>query len=341
MKVLPLLTFLLAGILSLSTTTHAASLTTDEVLVRLQEVIETEKGFEKLTADLNEMDEKSLVALLKNFDRTFPRLRDNYTSRYQNFAKSQFSGKAKTKKSKLIREYRSDFMKVYALGEGPMKPLLKTKSMPAIKGLKKLIMPEVKEIFATAPQALHDQRKLVMILAKFRDAIVEAAVLPDQTPAEKGIVSFEKETISSFAGLPRDGLRIMKKNDQIAVKGDVLPKEREGIREMNEWRLLLGLNALEIDPKLCDASRGHSEDMNKNGFFAHDSPIKGKETPWKRAAIEGTKASGENIYMGSESPGAANKGWFFSPGHHKNMFRASHKRIGLGKYSRHWTQMFG
>ncbi|MDC0270126.1 CAP domain-containing protein, partial [bacterium] len=110
---------------------------------------------------------------------------------------------------------------------------------------------------------------------------------------------------------------------------------------VNEWRLLLGLNALDLDPKLCEASRGHSEDMNKHKFFAHESPIDGKETPWKRAAEAGTKATGENIYMGSQVPASANKGWFFSPGHHKNMFKNSHIRIGLGQYNRYWTQMFG
>ena len=254
---------------------------------------------------------------------------------------TQYSGEAKAEANRQIRQYRKDFMMVYQLNEAAMKPLLKTKSMPAIKGLKKLIMPSAEQVFATAPATLNQQRKIVLILAKFRDAIVDTAILHDEEKAEEKIISKEKEAISSVAGLPRDGLRIMGDNDKIAAKENVPDDERKGIQEVNEWRLLLGLNALIIDSKLCDASRGHSEDMERHKFFAHESPLAGKKTPWDRAANEGTKASGENIFMGSTLPAAANKGWFYSPGHHKNMFKGSHKQIGLGRYGRHWTQMFG
>lgn len=319
----------------------AATLTTNEIFVRLQAVIETNKGFDALASDLENLENKELTPLLQEFDKTWPQLRNRYLKDHNDFVQSQFTGEAKTKASRQIRQYRKDFMMVYHQGENAMKPLLKTKSMPAIKGLKKLIMPDAKHIFATAPVALDQQRKIVLTLAKFRDAIVDTAVLPDEEKAEANILSTEKEVISSYAGLPREGLRIMRDNDKIAEKENIPEDEREGIREVNEWRLLLGLNALTIDSKLCDASRGHSEDMAKNNFFAHESPIPGKKTPWDRAANEGTKASGENIYMGSTAPTSANKGWFYSPGHHKNMFKGSHKRIGLGCYGRYWTQMFG
>lgn len=336
MKVLLSLLFFLAFL-----PLKGATLTTNEVFVRLQSSIESGKGFEDLVSDLEDLESKELVAILKEFDQTWIQLRSRYLKTHEEFVRSQFTGEAKTEATRAIRKYRQDFMEVYQLGEVPMKPLLKSKSMPAIEELKKLMMPSAKQILATAPAALDQQRKLVLLLAKFRDAIVDTAVLPDEEKSEAAIFQIEKDVISSFADLPRDGLRIMKENDKIAEKGNVPDDEREGIREVNEWRLLLGLNALVIDPKLCDASRGHSEDMNKNNFFAHESPIQGKKTPWDRAANEGTKASGENIYMGSTAPASANKGWFYSPGHHKNMFKASHTRIGLGRYGSHWTQMFG
>lgn len=320
---------------------EAATLTTNEIFVRLQTVIESNKGLENLISNLENLENKELVPLLKEFDQTWPQLRDRYLKEHNDFVQTQFSGEAKTEANRQIRQYRKDFMMVYQLNEVAMKPLLKTKSMPAIKGLKKLIMPNPEQIFANAPVTLTQQRKIVLILAKFRDAVVSTAVLYDEEEAVEKIISKEKETISSVAGPPREGLRIMEQNDKIAAKENIPDHEREGIREVNEWRLLLGLNALLIDSKLCDASRGHSEDMDKHKFFAHESPLAGKKTPWDRATNEGTKASGENIYMGSTKPTAANRGWFYSPGHHKNMFKGSHKQIGLGKYGRHWTQMFG
>ena len=319
----------------------AATLTTNEIFVRLQAVIENNEGLGDLISDLETLENKELVPLLKEFDQTWPLLRDRYLKDHNDFVQAQYSGEAKAEANRQIRQYRKDFMMVYQLNEAAMKPLLKTKSMPAIKGLKKLMMPSAEQVFATAPATLNRQRKIVLILAKFRDAIVDTAVLHDEEKAEQKIISKEKEAISSVAGLPRDGLRIMGDNDKIAAKENVPDDERRGIREVNEWRLLLGLNALIIDSKLCDASRGHSEDMERHKFFAHESPLAGKKTPWDRAANEGTKASGENIYMGSTLPAAANKGWFYSPGHHKNMFKGSHKQIGLGRYGRHWTQMFG
>ena len=319
----------------------AATLTTNEIFVRLQAVIENNEGLDDLISDLETLENKELVPLLKEFDQTWPQLRDRYLKDHNDFVQTQYSGEAKAEANRQIRQYRKDFMMVYQLNEAAMKPLLKTKSMPAIKGLKKLIMPSAEQVFATAPATLNQQRKIVLILAKFRDAIVDTAILHDEEKAEEKIISKEKEAISSVAGLPRDGLRIMGDNDKIAAKENVPDDERKGIQEVNEWRLLLGLNALIIDSKLCDASRGHSEDMERHKFFAHESPLAGKKTPWDRAANEGTKASGENIFMGSTLPAAANKGWFYSPGHHKNMFKGSHKQIGLGCYGRHWTQMFG
>ena len=319
----------------------AATLTTNEIFVRLQAVIENNEGLGDLISDLETLENKELVPLLKEFDQTWPLLRDRYLKDHNYFVQTQYSGEAKAEANRQIRQYRKDFMMVYQLNEAAMKPLLKTKSMPAIKGLKELIMPSAEQVFATAPAPLNRQRKIVLILAKFRDAIVDTAVLHDEEKAEEKIISKEKEAISSVVGLPRDVLRIIGDNDKIAAKENVPDDERKGIREVNEWRLLLGLNALIIDSKLCDASRGHSEDMERHKFFAHESPLAGKKTPWDRAANEGTKASGENIYMGSTLPAAANKGWFYSPGHHKNMFKGSHKQIGLGRYGRHWTQMFG
>jgi uncharacterized protein YkwD len=151
----------------------------------------------------------------------------------------------------------------------------------------------------------------------------------------------EQNIARKASGLDRDGLRILEKNRKIAKNADIPPEIAEGIEECNMWRLYTGRNALVIDPKLCEAAHGHSQDMAERNFFAHVSPVPGKTQFTDRARRAGTTASGENIYMGSTDPHAANEGWFFSPGHHKNMFNEGHRRIGLGRFNRHWTQMFG
>ena len=319
----------------------AAPRATDEILSRLQTCIETETSIDGLVGSLEELEGKEIEAILKEYDKTWPKLRDKYLSDYEAEAKQKYSGSFKADQNRMIKGYREDFMRVRDMPEGPMKKEIPKVSKPAIDGLRKILMPTPEELLATSKPSLQKMRKMILVLANFRDALVEAAVIPDQEKSAAMILESEKEVAAKLGGLDRDGLRIMKKNDEIAAKSKIPSGERECIREVNEWRMLLGQSALVIDPKLCEASRGHSEDMNKLNFFAHMSPVPGKKTPGDRAAKAGTKWSGENIYMGSQSPAAANKGWFYSPGHHKNMFKGGHKTIGVGQYERHWTQMFG
>lgn len=114
-----------------------------------------------------------------------------------------------------------------------------------------------------------------------------------------------------------------------------------GMTAVNAMRIMCGLRPLVYDVKLCTAATGHSTDMQNENFFAHESPVPGKKTFTDRAALAETTASGENIYMGSTNPTEAIKAWFLSPGHHKNMLGEGHKRQGLGRAGKHWTQMFG
>ncbi len=133
--------------------------------------------------------------------------------------------------------------------------------------------------------------------------------------------------------------RVLEENAKLATMID--PREVAGMQALDAMRIMCGLRPLLYDVKLCEAARGHSADMEAKGFFSHDSPVPGKATPWDRAKLADTTASGENIYMGSGSPVAALKGWFLSPGHHKNMLSDSNTRQGLGRVGKHWTQLFG
>lgn len=117
-------------------------------------------------------------------------------------------------------------------------------------------------------------------------------------------------------------------------------EEARGIHALNRRRVLLGLPAQRIDPKLCRACRTHSRDMVEGGFFAHDSPVAGRETPWKRAAEAGTSASAENIAAGASTGPDTILQWWYSPGHHRNMLGGG-DRTGLGRFESHWTQLFG
>jgi uncharacterized protein YkwD len=133
--------------------------------------------------------------------------------------------------------------------------------------------------------------------------------------------------------------QIMAENAQLA--GQLDPKTLEGMRGLDQLRVVCGLKPLAIDLKLCQAATGHSADMQLHKFFAHKSPLPGKTMPEDRARLAGTTASGENIYMGSVSSASAGKAWFLSPGHHKNMLNENHRRQGLGRSGNYWTHLFG
>ena len=128
--------------------------------------------------------------------------------------------------------------------------------------------------------------------------------------------------------------------DNEVIQEGVVPEEREGIRILNEIRVLVGLPVVAIDPKLCNESGDHSKDMVEHGFFAHVSPVPGKESFGQRAALAGTSASAENIAAGQQNGAGAIRAWWYSPGHHRNMM-GGHRRVGLGQHRTHWTQMFG
>lgn len=119
------------------------------------------------------------------------------------------------------------------------------------------------------------------------------------------------------------------------------PRCVEGMQGLNKMRIMFGVHPLSVDHKLCKAATGHAADMKANGFFAHESPLPGKTTFQDRARLADTTASGENIYMGRSSAYSAVKGWFLSPGHHKNMFSETHRRQGLGRSGDHWAHAFG
>ena len=132
--------------------------------------------------------------------------------------------------------------------------------------------------------------------------------------------------------------RILATNHRLATQLET--EESRAVLALNLTRNLLGLSALVIDLRLCATARDHSADMEKHHFFAHESPVPGKATPWDRAKRFGTSASGENIAMGHRDGQAVNMAWFRSPGHHTNML-GNHTRVGMGQVGAYFTELFG
>ena len=203
-----------------------------------------------------------------------------------------------------------------------------SKSWNHMSSIKKIILPQAADILEANPQ-LQINRFALQEMSKIINFLKDGEGLQ--------LTDFENFTISrSITFADSSARKIMLENESKNVPLDI----KRGIRDLNVMRLIFGKNALLTDVKLSECSVDHSKDMHEKNFFAHESPVPGKKSPWTRARNFGTSASGENIHKGSRQSYGANKGWYLSPGHFKNMF-SNHNRIGLGNYERCWTQMLG
>jgi uncharacterized protein YkwD len=149
-----------------------------------------------------------------------------------------------------------------------------------------------------------------------------------------------EEDLAAVLAIPQDPRTrsVLAMNAKLAENID--PEEARCILELNLSRTLLGLPAMAIDLRLCEAAREHSQDMERLKFFSHESPVEGKKSFVDRAKLVGTTASGENIFAGPTSGKAVNEGWFHSPPHHRNQMGKA-TRVGVGRSGNLFTQMFG
>jgi hypothetical protein len=175
-----------------------------------------------------------------------------------------------------------------------------------------------------------------------------AQVLKAPAAKRKAFLETDPKTLSiweaAILGRLQD-LDVLKQNEAPGRPNvGVVPTEveREQVRVTNDYRLLLGLSALALDPRLVASARGHSAEMTKLRYFAHESPVAENRNPHDRIEKAGVKdtATGENISKGYNSAKEAFDGWYNSAGHHRNMVGTDWRSMGAGKDADHWTQNF-
>lgn len=224
--------------------------------------------------------------------------------------------------------------------------LIQAKGDPAMARLAEIFVLGRESVLEATPTLQEDRTELTgrgELWQRCAEALFDA--MPEEQKKDRQPPRFEdylqgEEDLAVGLAVPMDAATraVLAANARLASQID--PEEGRCVLALNLTRNLLGLPPVVIDLKLCMAARDHSQDMERLKFFAHDSPVPGKSTPWDRAKRMGTSASGENIYVGSTDGRAANEAWFHSPGHHKNML-GGHKRVGLGRSGAYFTELFG
>jgi uncharacterized protein YkwD len=212
--------------------------------------------------------------------------------------------------------------KVRELWEHPMEVV--AKANPAIQNLIEAsdqTAAWLKTLGATMTAA--EESQVSKLLAQVNDAL-----------------SLKNFTITSQERSQLEKFRVIMAYNERLVGFDA--DEKECIRVTNEYRFMMGLQAVEGQDALGKAARKHSAEMEKLNYFAHESPTKGLVSPGERCAAEGYSGyRGENIEMGTHTGTESFWGWYNSSGHHRNMLGAGHTQIGLGKSGSYWTEDFG
>ncbi|MCX5685710.1 MAG: CAP domain-containing protein, partial [Planctomycetota bacterium] len=237
------------------------------------------------------------------------------------------------------------------------KEVVVEKADPALKQLEEKMLVTPDAVLADA-EPLKKMRDELTVLAQFAQRLTDAlpppapktgappaakdgsaAAPPAPTPKFEEALATDEEVATLMVIAADDKARKVLL-DNVPLELKIQPEEAKGIRFFNQVRLLAGLGPCAIDTRLCDAGRDHAKDMVEKSFFAHESPVAGKKTPWDRAKNFGASANAENIANGASSGAATIMQWWHSPGHLKNMM-GSHNRVGLGNFKTTWTQMLG
>jgi uncharacterized protein YkwD len=117
---------------------------------------------------------------------------------------------------------------------------------------------------------------------------------------------------------------------------------------VNAERTSRGLNALTLDPVLCEMAQEYACEMIEQGFFDHINPYTG-EGPAQRAINSGYTfiSVGENLAGRQRSPEEAMTDWMNSTeGHRENILAHQWSEIGIavrvgGEYEIYWVLEFG
>ncbi|MCL6559832.1 MAG: CAP domain-containing protein [Firmicutes bacterium] len=113
---------------------------------------------------------------------------------------------------------------------------------------------------------------------------------------------------------------------------------------INRERIRAGLKMLSLDPRLVDLARLKSEEMFKNNYFSHISPVYGTALDMvKRKGITARVMGGENIAKAATTR-RAHELIMNSEKHRANILNSLHDSIGIGIYRSRYgvlvTQLF-
>ena len=102
------------------------------------------------------------------------------------------------------------------------------------------------------------------------------------------------------------------------------------LAETNEERQTAGLSALAASSEANRVAQVRADEMARTGQFSHQLRENGSPGDTLDAYDVSYRGWGENIYMGSNDPGAAVNAWMNSSGHRANILNGNFTHLGVG-----------
>jgi len=116
----------------------------------------------------------------------------------------------------------------------------------------------------------------------------------------------------------------------LAQSASIDEMKQEVVRLTNIERVRAGLSEVEAMPELMGCAQLKAEDMIRNGYFGHTSPVYGSANEMIRAQVPGYRSACENIGIGGTDPADVVAGWMESEGHRDNLLNPRMTHIGVG-----------
>lgn len=111
-----------------------------------------------------------------------------------------------------------------------------------------------------------------------------------------------------------------------ALAGNLIDK---AIELVNQERTKVGLSPLVENSLLQKAAEAKADDMLKNDYFAHTSPLGQNPWYWLRQVGYEYKSAGENLAINYDDAKAQHKAWMKSETHRANIMNSQFQEIGM------------
>ena len=122
--------------------------------------------------------------------------------------------------------------------------------------------------------------------------------------------------------------RAVEKYNEALQDPAVTKDEKDHTKIVNEYREMLGLRGMFIDPRLCRAAKKHSGVCSAAKKIWHEGS---DGSPNSRVKAEGFPTSaGENVCIGYPTQDTWWEGWYRASDHHRNALRPEYNCFGYG-----------